>query len=81
MKNKLLDWSDALCRRSNRERSVTKHNSTVYRALSPQLLSLFKLTLQDPYSMLKPKSYAGTKEDPHIVPCIGTKRMVGCLCK
>lgn len=31
--------------------------------------------------MLKPKEYAGTKEDPHIVPCIGTKRLVGCLCK
>lgn len=31
--------------------------------------------------MLKPKEYAGTKEDPHIVPCIGAKRLVGCLCK
>ncbi|KAA8590057.1 hypothetical protein FQN60_013991 [Etheostoma spectabile] len=31
---------------------------------------------KDPYSMLKPKEYAGTKEDPHIVPGIGTKRMV-----
>ncbi|XP_029962163.1 cytochrome c oxidase subunit 5B2 [Salarias fasciatus] len=36
---------------------------------------------KDPYSILKPKQYAGTKEDPHIVPCIGTKRMVGCLCE
>uniref|UniRef100_A0A3Q4B138 Cytochrome c oxidase subunit 5B, mitochondrial n=1 Tax=Mola mola TaxID=94237 RepID=A0A3Q4B138_MOLML len=36
---------------------------------------------KDPYSMLKPKEYAGTKEDPHIVPCIGTKRLVGCLCE
>lgn len=31
--------------------------------------------------MLKPKEYAGSKEDPHIVPCIGNKRLVGCLCK
>nr|XP_046257895.1 cytochrome c oxidase subunit 5B, mitochondrial [Scatophagus argus] len=36
---------------------------------------------KDPYSTLKPKSYAGTKEDPHIVPCIGTKRLVGCICE
>ncbi|XP_061692218.1 cytochrome c oxidase subunit 5B, mitochondrial [Syngnathoides biaculeatus] len=36
---------------------------------------------KDPYSMLKPKNYAGTKEDPHIVPCIGQKRLVGCLCE
>ncbi|XP_068183175.1 cytochrome c oxidase subunit 5B2 [Antennarius striatus] len=36
---------------------------------------------QDPYNMLKPKQYAGTKEEPHIVPCVGTKRMVGCVCE
>nr|XP_020456395.1 cytochrome c oxidase subunit 5B, mitochondrial-like [Monopterus albus] len=36
---------------------------------------------KDPYSILKPQQYAGTKEDPHIVPCIGTKRIVGCLCE
>ncbi|XP_056147233.1 cytochrome c oxidase subunit 5B, mitochondrial [Lampris incognitus] len=36
---------------------------------------------KDPYSILKPKEYAGTTEDPHIVPCIGTKRLVGCLCE
>ncbi|XP_031734900.1 cytochrome c oxidase subunit 5B2 [Anarhichas minor] len=36
---------------------------------------------KDPYSMLKPKEYAGTKAEPHIVPCIGTKRLVGCLCE
>uniref|UniRef100_W5MZR4 Cytochrome c oxidase subunit 5B, mitochondrial n=1 Tax=Lepisosteus oculatus TaxID=7918 RepID=W5MZR4_LEPOC len=36
---------------------------------------------QDPYSIFKPKEYAGTKEDPHIVPCIGSKRLVGCLCE
>ncbi|KAM4607929.1 cytochrome c oxidase subunit 5B2 [Polymixia lowei] len=36
---------------------------------------------KDYYSILKPKDYAGTQEDPHIVPCIGTKRLVGCLCE
>ncbi|XP_012672507.1 cytochrome c oxidase subunit 5B, mitochondrial [Clupea harengus] len=36
---------------------------------------------KDPYSILKPKQYAGTKEDPHIVPGVGEKRMVGCLCE
>ncbi|KAL2082880.1 hypothetical protein ACEWY4_020653 [Coilia grayii] len=35
----------------------------------------------DPFSILKPKKYAGTKEDPHVVPGIGKKRMVGCLCE
>ncbi|XP_043912313.1 cytochrome c oxidase subunit 5B, mitochondrial isoform X1 [Protopterus annectens] len=35
----------------------------------------------DPYSMLKPKEYAGTSEDPHIVPSINKKRMVGCICE
>lgn len=37
--------------------------------------------LQDPYSMMKPKSYAGTKTDPHIVPSVTNKRIVGCVCK
>ncbi|XP_078285238.1 cytochrome c oxidase subunit 5B, mitochondrial-like [Rhinoraja longicauda] len=36
---------------------------------------------KDPYSMLKPKEYAGTKSDPHIVPSITTKRLVGCVCE
>ncbi|XP_039591047.1 cytochrome c oxidase subunit 5B, mitochondrial [Polypterus senegalus] len=36
---------------------------------------------QDPYSIFKPKNYAGTKEDPHIVPSIGNKRLVGCICE
>ncbi|XP_004077550.1 cytochrome c oxidase subunit 5B, mitochondrial [Oryzias latipes] len=36
---------------------------------------------KDPYSILKPKHYTGTKEDPHIVPSIGNKRLVGCLCE
>ncbi|XP_026869885.1 cytochrome c oxidase subunit 5B, mitochondrial [Electrophorus electricus] len=36
---------------------------------------------EDPYSILKPKEYAGTKKDPHIVPGISDKRLVGCLCE
>ncbi|MBN3295821.1 COX5B oxidase, partial [Amia calva] len=36
---------------------------------------------QDPFSIFRPKTYTGTKEDPHIVPCIGNKRLVGCLCE
>uniref|UniRef100_A0A3Q3FDP5 Cytochrome c oxidase subunit 5B, mitochondrial n=1 Tax=Labrus bergylta TaxID=56723 RepID=A0A3Q3FDP5_9LABR len=36
---------------------------------------------KDPYSMLKPKEYAGTQDEPHIVPSIGNKRLVGCLCE
>ncbi|KAJ3610813.1 hypothetical protein NHX12_022904 [Muraenolepis orangiensis] len=36
---------------------------------------------KDPYSMMKPKQYAGTQAEPHIVPSIGNKRMVGCLCE
>ncbi|KPP66484.1 cytochrome c oxidase subunit 5B, mitochondrial-like [Scleropages formosus] len=35
----------------------------------------------DPYSMLKPKSYAGSKQDPHLVPSINNKRIVGCVCE
>lgn len=45
------------------------------------LNQVFSYTLQDPYSILKPKQYTGTKADPHIVPSIGNKRLVGCLCK
>lgn len=37
--------------------------------------------LQDPYSMMKPKEYAGSKVDPHLVPSITNKRIVGCVCK
>lgn len=63
-----------------------KHGKVVFSTQFPfahtsHLLIFFTLLLKDPYSMLKPKEYAGTKEDPHIVPCIGTKRLVGCLCK
>lgn len=36
---------------------------------------------QDPYSILRPKQYTGTREDPHIVPSINNKRLVGCLCE
>ncbi|XP_051508372.1 cytochrome c oxidase subunit 5B, mitochondrial-like [Myxocyprinus asiaticus] len=36
---------------------------------------------QDPYSILKPKEYTGTRGDPHIVPSINNKRLVGCLCE
>ncbi|XP_054916532.1 cytochrome c oxidase subunit 5B, mitochondrial [Poeciliopsis prolifica] len=36
---------------------------------------------KDPYSMLKPKSYAGSKSDPHLVPSITNKRVVGCICE
>ncbi|XP_033986665.1 cytochrome c oxidase subunit 5B, mitochondrial [Trematomus bernacchii] len=35
----------------------------------------------DPYSMLKPKAYAGSKADPHIVPSITSQRIVGCVCE
>uniref|UniRef100_A0A803TF00 Cytochrome c oxidase subunit 5B, mitochondrial n=1 Tax=Anolis carolinensis TaxID=28377 RepID=A0A803TF00_ANOCA len=35
----------------------------------------------DPYSMFRPKRYSGTKEDPHIVPSIVDKRLVGCICE
>uniref|UniRef100_A0A8C5DZ27 Cytochrome c oxidase subunit 5B, mitochondrial n=1 Tax=Gouania willdenowi TaxID=441366 RepID=A0A8C5DZ27_GOUWI len=37
--------------------------------------------LEDPYSMMKPKSYAGSKVDPHLVPSITNKRIVGCICE
>ncbi|XP_051794658.1 cytochrome c oxidase subunit 5B, mitochondrial-like [Acanthochromis polyacanthus] len=35
----------------------------------------------DPYSMMKPKGYAGSKTDPHLVPSITNKRIVGCVCE
>ncbi|KAJ8390011.1 hypothetical protein AAFF_G00111720 [Aldrovandia affinis] len=35
----------------------------------------------DPYNMLKPKGYAGSKQDPHLVPSITNKRIVGCVCE
>ncbi|XP_057675147.1 cytochrome c oxidase subunit 5B, mitochondrial [Corythoichthys intestinalis] len=35
----------------------------------------------DPYSMMKPKEYAGSKADPHLVPSITNKRIVGCVCE
>uniref|UniRef100_A0A8C0H349 Cytochrome c oxidase subunit 5B, mitochondrial n=1 Tax=Chelonoidis abingdonii TaxID=106734 RepID=A0A8C0H349_CHEAB len=36
---------------------------------------------QDPYNILQPKRYAGTKEDPNLVPSISSKRIVGCICE
>lgn len=42
------------------------------------LLSFFQ---QDPFNILKPKEYVGSKEDPHIVPSIANKRIIGCVCK
>uniref|UniRef100_A0A673IBU2 Cytochrome c oxidase subunit 5B, mitochondrial n=1 Tax=Sinocyclocheilus rhinocerous TaxID=307959 RepID=A0A673IBU2_9TELE len=35
----------------------------------------------DPYRFLKPQEYAGSKQDPHIVPSITNKRIVGCVCE
>ncbi|KAM6902636.1 cytochrome c oxidase subunit 5B, mitochondrial [Xenentodon cancila] len=35
----------------------------------------------DPYNMLKPKVYAGSKVDPHLVPSITNRRIVGCVCE
>lgn len=31
--------------------------------------------------MFRPKRYAGTKEDPNLVPSIANKRIVGCVCE
>ncbi|XP_022604412.1 cytochrome c oxidase subunit 5B, mitochondrial [Seriola lalandi dorsalis] len=36
---------------------------------------------KDPYNMMKPKAYSGTKDDPNIVPSITNKRIVGCVCE
>ncbi|XP_063336955.1 cytochrome c oxidase subunit 5B, mitochondrial-like [Pelmatolapia mariae] len=36
---------------------------------------------EDPYNMMKPKHYAGSKADPHLVPSITNKRIVGCVCE
>uniref|UniRef100_A0A3Q3WCM6 Cytochrome c oxidase subunit 5B, mitochondrial n=1 Tax=Mola mola TaxID=94237 RepID=A0A3Q3WCM6_MOLML len=35
----------------------------------------------DPYNMMKPKEYAGSKTDAHLVPSITNKRIVGCVCE
>jgi cytochrome c oxidase subunit 5b len=35
----------------------------------------------DPYNMFRPKEYAGSKTDPHLVPSITNKRIVGCVCE
>ncbi|XP_067396402.1 cytochrome c oxidase subunit 5B, mitochondrial [Emydura macquarii macquarii] len=36
---------------------------------------------QDPYNVLPPKRYGGTKEDPHLVPSGFDKRLVACSCE
>uniref|UniRef100_A0AAX7SVU7 Cytochrome c oxidase subunit 5B, mitochondrial n=1 Tax=Astatotilapia calliptera TaxID=8154 RepID=A0AAX7SVU7_ASTCA len=36
---------------------------------------------EDPFNMMKPKHYAGSKADPHLVPSITNKRIVGCVCE
>ncbi|XP_040914555.1 cytochrome c oxidase subunit 5B, mitochondrial-like [Toxotes jaculatrix] len=36
---------------------------------------------KDPYNVMKPKWYSGTKEDPNLVPSITDKRIVGCICE
>ncbi|XP_056287973.1 cytochrome c oxidase subunit 5B, mitochondrial [Pseudoliparis swirei] len=36
---------------------------------------------KDPYSTMKPKEYTGSKADPHLVPSVTTKRIVGCICE
>ncbi|XP_017282877.1 cytochrome c oxidase subunit 5B, mitochondrial [Kryptolebias marmoratus] len=36
---------------------------------------------KDPYNTMKPQSYAGSKTDPHLVPSITNKRLVGCVCE
>ncbi|CAL8279820.1 cytochrome c oxidase subunit 5B, mitochondrial [Gadus morhua] len=35
----------------------------------------------DPYNLMRPKEYAGSKADPHMVPSITDKRIVGCVCE
>ncbi|CAL8276220.1 unnamed protein product [Merluccius merluccius] len=35
----------------------------------------------DPYNLMRPKEYAGSKADPHMVPSISNKRIVGCVCE
>ncbi|KAG8552285.1 hypothetical protein GDO81_004468 [Engystomops pustulosus] len=36
---------------------------------------------EDPFNVNKPKSYPGTKENPHIVPSVNKQRIVGCICE
>ncbi|XP_056629169.1 cytochrome c oxidase subunit 5B, mitochondrial isoform X2 [Triplophysa dalaica] len=50
-----------------------------------QATGLEKIVLQaakkDPFNILKPEEYVGSKEDPHIVPSIANKRIIGCVCE
>ncbi|XP_018978789.2 cytochrome c oxidase subunit 5B, mitochondrial-like [Cyprinus carpio] len=48
--------------------------------LEKKIMNAMK-TGTDPYNMLKPKEYAGSKSDPHLVPSITNKRIVGCVCE
>ncbi|XP_044154002.1 cytochrome c oxidase subunit 5B, mitochondrial-like [Bufo gargarizans] len=36
---------------------------------------------EDPFNILKPKTYPGTKDNPHIVPSVNKQRIVGCICE
>uniref|UniRef100_A0A672NSL8 Cytochrome c oxidase subunit 5B, mitochondrial n=1 Tax=Sinocyclocheilus grahami TaxID=75366 RepID=A0A672NSL8_SINGR len=55
--------------------------------ITKQATGLEKIVLEaskrgtDPYSILKPRECAGSKQDPHIVPSITNKRIVGCVCE
>ncbi|XP_056386230.1 cytochrome c oxidase subunit 5B, mitochondrial-like [Hyla sarda] len=48
--------------------------------LEKKILSALKKG-EDPYNIRKPKSYAGTKDNPHIVPSVNKQRIVGCICE
>ena len=43
-------------------------------------VSFYRLPFQDPYNLMRPKEYAGSKADPHMVPSITDKRIVGRVC-
>ncbi|XP_040293592.1 cytochrome c oxidase subunit 5B, mitochondrial-like [Bufo bufo] len=36
---------------------------------------------EDPFNIRKPKTYPGTKDNPHIVPSVNKQRIVGCICE
>uniref|UniRef100_A0A673HDE8 Cytochrome c oxidase subunit 5B, mitochondrial n=1 Tax=Sinocyclocheilus rhinocerous TaxID=307959 RepID=A0A673HDE8_9TELE len=48
--------------------------------LEKKIMNAMK-TGTDPYNILKPKEYAGSKSDPHLVPSITNKRIIGCVCE
>ncbi|XP_037227554.1 cytochrome c oxidase subunit 5B, mitochondrial isoform X2 [Falco rusticolus] len=49
--------------------------------LERKVLEAMNKGLVSPDSMFRPKRYAGTKEDPNLVPSITNKRIVGRLCE